>query len=142
MPERMTDNVIILGPKEYLSLPPYLASADLGLCFYYDEELGVKFYRSPLKLFDYMASGLPVIASKVGQIAEVIKDQHNGILIENNNIDEIVKNILFFKNNPGRAGEIAVRGSLRCRRHFVAGLCHQNPVSQFRPASGRPRLLP
>jgi glycosyltransferase involved in cell wall biosynthesis len=38
------------------------------------------FYFSPLKIFEYMAAGLPVVASDVGQIAEVIKHERTGLL--------------------------------------------------------------
>lgn len=38
------------------------------------------FYFSPLKLFEYMASGVPVVASRIGQLDEVIEDGVSGIL--------------------------------------------------------------
>jgi glycosyltransferase involved in cell wall biosynthesis len=38
------------------------------------------FYFSPLKVFEYMAAGLPVVASRVGQLAEVIEDGVTGLL--------------------------------------------------------------
>lgn len=38
------------------------------------------FYFSPLKLFEYMACGVPVVASAVGQIAEVVRDGETGFL--------------------------------------------------------------
>jgi glycosyltransferase involved in cell wall biosynthesis len=39
------------------------------------------FYFSPLKVFEYMAAGLPVAASRIGQIGEVIRDGVNGLLL-------------------------------------------------------------
>ena len=38
------------------------------------------FYFSPLKLFEYMACGLPVAAARLGQIAEVVRDGETGLL--------------------------------------------------------------
>jgi glycosyltransferase involved in cell wall biosynthesis len=38
------------------------------------------FYFSPLKLFEYMAAALPVVAARIGQIAEVIHDGVDGLL--------------------------------------------------------------
>ena len=38
------------------------------------------FYFSPLKLFEYMACGVPVVAAAAGQIAEVIRDGETGLL--------------------------------------------------------------
>ena len=47
------------------------------------------FYYSPLKLFEYMAEGKAVLASRIGQIEKVIRDGVNGMLFEPENIDEL-----------------------------------------------------
>jgi glycosyltransferase involved in cell wall biosynthesis len=39
-----------------------------------------RFYFSPLKVYEYMASGLPVVASRVGQLDGLIDDRVNGLL--------------------------------------------------------------
>lgn len=100
--DRLPSNIVLIDTKDYLEMPPYLASADAGLCLYH--LLGGKssFYFSPLKLYDYMASSLPIIATDVGQISEVIKDGHNAFLVDNG-IDQIIEKILFLKNNPREA---------------------------------------
>jgi glycosyltransferase involved in cell wall biosynthesis len=36
-----------------------------------------------MKMFEYMACGLPVLGSNVGQIAEIIEPGRNGMLFEN-----------------------------------------------------------
>ena len=38
------------------------------------------FYFSPLKVLEYMAAGLPVIASRIGQLTSLIQHGRNGIL--------------------------------------------------------------
>ncbi len=101
----LPDNIVLMDEKRYFDLPPFIASADAGLCLYHNPGVNGKFHFSPLKLFDYMACGLPVIATDIGQISDVIKHQRNGILV-NNNIDKIVDNILFLKNNPEKAKQI------------------------------------
>ena len=101
------ENITLIDPKKYFDLPPYIASAAAGLCLYHDQGWNGKLYGSPLKLFDYMACGLPVIATDSGQISEVIKDRRNGILV-NNDLDKIIDSILFLKNNPEKAKQIGL----------------------------------
>jgi glycosyltransferase involved in cell wall biosynthesis len=101
-----TGNFLIINEIPYLRLPEYLASVDMALCLYNDipwSKWG--FHFSPLKLFDYMSSGLPVIATGLGQIKEVISPGKNGLLTYNE-IDDIVEKIMFFKNNPAEAKKI------------------------------------
>ena len=38
------------------------------------------FYFSPLKVYEYMAAGLPVVASRIGQITDLIEHENNGLL--------------------------------------------------------------
>lgn len=96
------ENIILVDEKGYFDLPPYIASADSGLCLYHAVGGDGKFHFSPLKLFDYMSCGLPVIATNFGQIGEVIENERNGILV-NNDLDEIIESILFLKKNPQKA---------------------------------------
>ncbi len=100
-------NVIILNQIPYFSIPPYIASADICLCLYnsFDNQCSIGFHFSPLKLFDYMASAKPVIASAMGQIKEVIRDGENGF-ITNNSVDDIVEKILFIIQNRKKAAEL------------------------------------
>jgi glycosyltransferase involved in cell wall biosynthesis len=60
-------------------VPRYLAAADLAVVPY--PPLQTDLWLSPLKLFEYMASGLAVIASAVGQLPDVIQEGRNGLLV-------------------------------------------------------------
>ncbi|MBA4373995.1 MAG: hypothetical protein C0402_14185 [Thermodesulfovibrio sp.] len=104
-----TDNIHYLGHIPYAEMPRYIASADLGLCLYGDIDYYRKFYFSPLKLYDYMASGIPVIGTKAGQIKMVIEEQRNGLLTDNA-IDDLIDKIQFLKKNSALAVEMGTRG--------------------------------
>ncbi len=83
-------NVSFTGYVPYEQIPAYLAAMDIAIAPYPPIR---KFYFSPLKLFEYMATGLPVVASRVGQIAEIIKDGYNGLLFEPGNTRECIENV-------------------------------------------------
>jgi glycosyltransferase involved in cell wall biosynthesis len=75
-------NITFLGEVPREDLPSILSCMDVGLALYRKpswSRFGV--YSSPLKLFEYMASGLIVMASPIEQVEEVIRDGVNGFLI-------------------------------------------------------------
>jgi glycosyltransferase involved in cell wall biosynthesis len=67
------------GMVPHDEVPRYLAAADIAVVPYPPME--TELWLSPLKLFEYMASGKAVIASDVGQLAAIIQDGQNGLLV-------------------------------------------------------------
>jgi len=59
--------------------PRYLAACDILVSPHLGFEDGTKFFGSPMKLFEYMAMGKAIIASRLEQIGEVIRDGINGL---------------------------------------------------------------
>lgn len=103
-------NITYLDSMPYHEIPELLGSADVGLCLYRNmnyEPYG--FHLSPLKLYDYLASELVVIGSKMGQIEEVIKDDRNGYLVDDD-VDNMVRLIDYISENPTRAKAVAAEG--------------------------------
>ena len=58
-------------------VPGLLASMDVGVAPY--PKLA-NFYFSPLKVYEYMAAGLPVVAGRVGQLEQLIESEVTGLL--------------------------------------------------------------
>ena len=108
-------NMLVLRQVEYAQLPHYLAAADLCLCLYHaPRRHSWGFYNSPLKLFDCMAAQRPVIASRLGQIAEIIDHDHNGILIDDS-VEQLTDAIRTLKADPHRCQRLgrAARQTIR-----------------------------
>lgn len=103
------DNLLCLGRVPYNDMPRYIASADVGLCIYENIAFYGQFYFSPLKLYDYMASGIPVVGTNAGQIKQVIEEEQNGLLTDNT-IDDLIGRILFLKAHPGVARDMGLKG--------------------------------
>ena len=59
-------------------VPSWLALADIGVAPYPTLE---HFYFSPLKVIEYMAAGLPVAASRIGQIEATLDRGRAGRLV-------------------------------------------------------------
>lgn len=84
-------DVTFTGGLPFQDIPKYIGAMDIAVAPYPKLD---NFYYSPIKIFEYMASGKPVIASKIGQIENIIEHNKTGILVEPGNIDELTDNIL------------------------------------------------
>ena len=62
-------------------------------------ELNFVFDSIPIKFFEYLACGKPVIYSKINAISETFEDINFGFLVDPNNIDEIVSKIEMYIYN-------------------------------------------
>ncbi len=112
------NNVHIIDRMPYEDIPAHIASADLGLCLYNLDGQSNGFYRSPLKLFDYMACSLPVIATRIGQVAKIIEHGRNGYLIDPGNPEMIAEHILEIKENRAKAARMGENARLDILRYY------------------------
>jgi len=67
-------SVHILGRKPHHEMPMYMRAADILTIPNSAKEDISRFYTSPMKLFEYMASGTPIIASNLPSLREVLDD--------------------------------------------------------------------
>jgi glycosyltransferase involved in cell wall biosynthesis len=73
------DSVVMTGAVEPERVPGLLASMDIAVAPYPRME---SFYFSPLKLYEYMAAGVAIVASASGQVCDVIENRRTGLLYE------------------------------------------------------------
>lgn len=55
-----------------------------------------------LVIIEAFANGLPVIASNIGAMAEIVEDGYTGLLFEHGSVTDLAKKILWAKDNPER----------------------------------------
>jgi glycosyltransferase involved in cell wall biosynthesis len=84
----VAESVSFLGHVEYQALPSVLAEADVGIATS-SPSSAFRRYASPLKLIEYMAAGLPIIATRLGQTEITIQQADSGILIDHS-VEEFV----------------------------------------------------
>lgn len=75
----LSKRVSFFGGTDHATVARLLTAMDVAVAPYLPQ---ATFYFSPLKLYEYMAAGLCTIASRAGQIEQVIEDGHNGLLVE------------------------------------------------------------
>jgi glycosyltransferase involved in cell wall biosynthesis len=82
---RGLSHVVITGAVPHDRMPAYLAAADVGVAPFETSAhrpLSLGFYWSPLKIFEYMAAGLPVVAPAVDRIPSLVAQSREGVLYD------------------------------------------------------------
>lgn len=77
---KLSDSVFFLGQKQYEELPCFLAEADIGVALFRPNELMT--YTFPLKVVEYMAAGLAVVGTKIGETERMILEAKSGEAVE------------------------------------------------------------
>ena len=93
------DGVIIniTGRLPHEEVLKIISRSDVSLCLYpNDGDLNPAY---PIKIFEAMAVGLPVIASRLRGISEIITDSEDGFLVNPEDIEEAVNTIVMLKDN-------------------------------------------
>lgn len=112
-----------LGLSEYVrftgavlpeQVPEWLGQMDIAVAPYPNME---RFYFSPLKIYEYMAAGLPIIATNVGHLATVVEHDYNGLLVEAENPEKMADSIASLLANPKKTQRLAEAARLTAEQH-------------------------
>ena len=80
-------------------VPAYLAACDM-LAMPFPRTPHYAYNMSPLKMFEYMAAGKPIIATKLPSIMEVLRDGENAVLAEPDNTESLAQGIQRLIDQP------------------------------------------
>jgi glycosyltransferase involved in cell wall biosynthesis len=103
------DRIRFLGERH--DMTPILASVDISVLFSLSESM-------PNVILEAMAAGLPVVASRVGGVPEVIRDRETGILVKACDEDELACAMEILVDQPGLRLEYGRRGRQLAQDNF------------------------
>ncbi|MEK7581842.1 MAG: glycosyltransferase, partial [Patescibacteria group bacterium] len=93
-------NVLILGHKPHKNIPFFLKAADVLVLPNSAKEEMSKSYTSPLKMFEYMASGRPIVASDLPSLREVL-NENNAVFVKPDDPESLAEGIKKIFNKAG-----------------------------------------
>ena len=114
-----THEVIFTGPLPREKVAEYLDASDILVSPHIPMPDGSRFFGSPTKIFEYMAMGKGIVASRLDQLAEVLEHDRTAVLVTPGNTDELAEAILRLALDPEKR---AVLGSA-ARRAAVERHC-------------------
>lgn len=107
---RLSKSVQLMGIRD--DVPDLLASADIFWMPSESEGL-------PISCIEAMASGLPIVATNVGGIPEIVVEGETGYLIEKGSHEQLSARTLDLLDNWPLAQEFGQRGRKRVEMHFT-----------------------
>lgn len=110
----LTEAVTLTGWVGHADLPALLARMDVATAPY---PVAAGHYFSPLKLYEYLAVGRPVVASRIGQTAQVLDGTEAALLIPPGDPGALADALLQVAENPDLAARLSRNAAVEGRRH-------------------------
>ena len=90
----------MLGAVAHGRVPALLDACDILVSPHVPLDAGAEFFGSPTKLFEYMAMGRGIVASRLGQIGEVLQHEETALLVDPGNVEQLTGAILRLTTSP------------------------------------------
>ena len=107
--ERERGKVIFTGAVAHERVPALLDACDILVAPHVPLADGSDFFGSPTKIFEYMAMGKAIVASRLGQIGEVLTDDETALLVEPGNTDQLAGAIVRLLDSSGLRARLGVK---------------------------------
>lgn len=95
-------------------IPGLLSAMDVAVAPYPQLD---NFYFSPLKAYEYMAAGCATVASRIGQLTDLIVHEQNGLLCEPGNANDLATQLARLCSDPTLRQQLGTAG----RRTILQG---------------------
>lgn len=112
--ERLPQNIVCAGERDYGEMPLWLIAADLLLVLGTKANSYSYYQTSPMKIFEYMASRRPILASRTPAVQEIVTNQE-AIFYEPDKAEDLAANIRSAFDNSEKLKEVSERAYIKVR---------------------------
>ena len=112
----LTDAVHFTGAVTPEEIPGWLASMHVAVAPYPALD---NFYFSPLKLFEYLAAGLPTVASRIGQVMELLREGETGLLVTPGDATSLCSTLARLRADASLRAQLGANGRAYVERHHT-----------------------
>jgi glycosyltransferase involved in cell wall biosynthesis len=110
------------GAIPYEQIPAALAEASIGVAPFvtapHPALRAAGFFWSPLKVFEYMAAGLPVVTPNIAPLNSIVRHEHEGLLYPEGNGQALAAAIQRLLDQPALAETLGRKARQRVVEHY------------------------
>jgi len=110
----VANRFVFTGFVKHGEVPKYISAADVAVAPYRMTEFmkrkKIPAHMSPIKVFEYMACGKPVVAGDTGIVKELIMETKCGLIAKSDNPEDFAEKIRILIENEGIARELGENG--------------------------------
>ena len=125
----------VVGHVHHAEAAAYMQAANI-LVMNYPDAQHYRYYMSPLKLFEYMASGKVIVSSDLDSVRDIISDR-NAVLITPDDTELLAKTLVDVIQNPSKYSARAVQARKDVEKYsweeraksilrFITSLIHES----------------
>jgi glycosyltransferase involved in cell wall biosynthesis len=116
-------NIHFFGHVNYKEIPNILSKYEVALMPYLSrvsgrhKNLNLANNMSPLKMFDYLASGKIILATNLKVYGHILKNNYNAILVDENKIDDWIFWIKKIFKNPDKFSNLKKNSFITAKKY-------------------------
>ena len=114
--QRLSSMLTFTGAVAHDDVPGYLGAANVAAVTYHPH---TGHYFSPLKLFEYLAAGLPVVAAELGEIPHCVRAGETGLLYAPGDAEALADALATLIADRERAAALGRNGRDHVLRHHT-----------------------
>lgn len=123
--EGLSDTITFTGGMDQDYISSRLAESDIFLLSSVEEALSVA-------LMEALASGLPAVATKVGGVPEVVKEDESGYLVQPGDPEAMAEKLDILVKNPGMRREMGMAGRKSVEEKYDIRKLNERLVELYR----------
>ena len=128
--------VIFTGAVGHDRVPGLLDACDILVAPHVPLADGSEFFGSPTKIFEYMAMGKGIVASRLGQIGEVLVDGETALLVEPGDVSELREAIVKLIEDEGMRRSLGARARETAEREHTWLHNAQRVLNEYQSLTG------
>ncbi|HEX8749310.1 MAG TPA: glycosyltransferase family 4 protein [Pyrinomonadaceae bacterium] len=135
----ITERVHFAGVVEHEQVPAYLDACDVLVSPHIPLQDGSEFFGSPTKLFEYMAMGKGIVASRLGQIGDVLADEESALLVEPGDVNQLSAALLRLARSSELRRRLGMAARARAVEHHTWTHNARRVLDAYRSFTEKPR---